>query len=87
MRPATLSAWQSRGTHAMPPPNQRLSAGPVWFASRIEPWIAEQRRGEFPSADVEALVHRTARRAFRLAAVLYEDPPACRGRSTAAAPS
>jgi transcriptional regulator with XRE-family HTH domain len=76
VRPATLDAWESRGTNAMPPPNQRLSTGPVWFASRIEPWIAEQRRrSEFPAAEVDALVRRTARRAFRLAAVLYEDPP------------
>lgn len=76
VQPATLTRWQSRGTNAMPPPNQRLSAGPVWFASRIEPWIAERRRrSELPEADVEALVRRTARRAFRLAAVVHEDAP------------
>lgn len=37
IRRETLSAWNARGK--LPPPDERLSSGPVWFPETIEPWI------------------------------------------------
>lgn len=36
---ATVWAWLSRGVRDIPPPDDRISAGPVWLAETIEPWI------------------------------------------------
>jgi predicted DNA-binding transcriptional regulator AlpA len=37
VRADTVSQWILRGK--LPEPTERLSAGPVWLASVIEPWI------------------------------------------------
>lgn len=41
VRPDTVSQWLARGK--LPAPDQRLSAGPVWLAATIEPWIESQQ--------------------------------------------
>lgn len=77
VRAATLSAWQARGNNGMPPPDQRLGAGPVWFAATIEPWIASL--GRRPDEDAPALredvLRRVLRRHLRATALLLEEPP------------
>jgi predicted DNA-binding transcriptional regulator AlpA len=40
-RRQTVAMWRSRGR--LPPPDAVLASGPVWLASTIEPWIAQQR--------------------------------------------
>ena len=35
-----ISTWVSRGQ--MPPPDERLASGPVWYAATIEGWIAKR---------------------------------------------
>lgn len=76
-RPATLSAWLARGTNAMPPPDARLAAGPVWFASTVEPWMAMHSADPLPAAPaVRAVVlRRILRRHLRTTALLLEDRP------------
>ena len=84
-RPGTVSAWQSRGTNAMPPPDQRLSSGPVWFGATIEPWMAARAQPALPSAmeaDLllvpvldESFLRRLLRRHLRATALLLESPP------------
>lgn len=42
-RPATVAQWYRRGK--LPEPDDRIAAGPVWQARRIEPWIEKKRSG------------------------------------------
>jgi hypothetical protein len=41
-KPGTVSAWVRRGK--TPEPDARLSMGPVWLATTIEPWIKATER-------------------------------------------
>jgi hypothetical protein len=41
-KPGTVSAWVRRGK--MPEPDARLSMGPVWLATTIEPWMKATER-------------------------------------------
>jgi hypothetical protein len=36
-----LAQWHRRGK--LPPADERVSGGPMWYASSIEPWIKEQQ--------------------------------------------
>src|SRR5262245_9710523 len=71
-----VAAWRHRGTHAMPLPDAELASGPVWFASTIEPWMAEWPAAEHadPAARRAARVRELSVRLFRLATLLADDP-------------
>jgi hypothetical protein len=76
-----VTVWRRRSSHAMPPPDDELSSGPLWTAATIEPWIAATRArlaaeaGERAGAPEPTLVRQAVRRLFRLVALLLEDDP------------
>jgi hypothetical protein len=72
-----VATWRQRGSHGLPRPDAQLASGAVWFADTIEPWIARLRheRGSQGPDEAERLVRALARRTFRLARVLWEEPP------------
>ena len=72
-----VATWRQRGSHGLPEPDARLASGAVWFADTIEPWILRFRheRGPEGADEIERLVRALARRTFRLARALWEEPP------------
>lgn len=78
-----VTVWRRRQSRDMPRPDAELAAGPLWLGTTIEPWIEQAReRLEREAAATRAahsltpsLARQAARRAFRLAALLLEEPP------------
>lgn len=73
-----VTVWRRRGSWGMPPPDDELSAGPIWRGETIEPWIDLTRvriaRDEgAPAPPGPALVRRVVRRSLRLAALVLEE--------------
>jgi transcriptional regulator with XRE-family HTH domain len=77
-----VTVWRRRRSRDLPRPDAELAAGPLWLGSTIEPWIEQARERLRREAAATRAAHsftpslarQAARRAFRLAALLLEEP-------------